>query len=329
MKKITVIIPVLNAFETISKTIESLENQDFDKEEYEVIIVDDGSTDGTKSIVDNFIEKKKINLRYFWQKNIGSGLARNLGMENAQGEIIAFTDADCIPDRNWLSVIYKKIVEEKEVVICGETYTDEVVLFPWKMSPAGQKGIGANIAINFKVLNDIRFSDKFLGFLGQDKDFLFRIGEKGYPFKHVQEMKIMHPVNIRNLKKVVSRCRSRKNEVILHKLYREKVYNSFNFIFRPLLFGRISPITSILVLFWPFFIALIFKGIIYETAMAVLMFVFLFLAFFYKFLIINNPKKIPVPVNDRIKTFLFLIIYVHLFIYYRLLGSIKFRYLLL
>jgi len=329
MKKITVIIPAYNAFQTISKTIESLENQDFDKDKFEVIIVDDGSRDNTKSIVDNFIKREKINLRYLSQENRGPGFARNLGMENAVGEIIAFTDADCIADRDWLSVIYKKIINDGEVVICGETYTDDVVLFPWKMSPAGQNGIGANIAIDFRELNDIRFSDKFRGFLGQDTDFLLRINEKGYPYKYVQEMKIMHPVNVYNLKKIICRCSSRKNEVILRKIYGKKVSSSFSFIFRPMIFDRISPMTLILISLWISLAILVIEGVIYETVVAALVFILLFFVFFYKFLILNNPKKIPISFYDKIKTLLFLVVHVHLIVFYRLVGSVKFRYLLL
>jgi glycosyltransferase involved in cell wall biosynthesis len=92
MKKtpmISVIIPVYNAAAFICNALDSVRSQTF--RDYEIIVVDDGSTDNTVSIVNNF-----PNIRLFHQANQGCGAARNRGVDEAQGEYLAFLDADDI-----------------------------------------------------------------------------------------------------------------------------------------------------------------------------------------------------------------------------------------
>jgi len=94
--RFSVIIPAYNAEKTISACLEGLKNQSLDKIEYEVIVVDDGSTDRTSEIANAF------NVKCISQTNRGPAAARNKGAQEAEGEIILFTDSDCVPDHNWL-----------------------------------------------------------------------------------------------------------------------------------------------------------------------------------------------------------------------------------
>ena len=88
---ISVIVPAYNAGRSLSRCIESVLRQTF--ESIEIIIVDDGSRDGTSSICDE-LSKKYDNVRAVHQKNIGLSGARNTGIENAQGNLLFFLDAD-------------------------------------------------------------------------------------------------------------------------------------------------------------------------------------------------------------------------------------------
>jgi len=94
--RFSVIIPAYNAEETLSDCLEALDHQSVSKEDYEVIVVDDGSTDGTSEIAKGF------NVKYISQTNHGPAAARNRGAQAARGDIILFTDSDCVPDRNWI-----------------------------------------------------------------------------------------------------------------------------------------------------------------------------------------------------------------------------------
>ncbi|MDY6855580.1 MAG: glycosyltransferase [Thermodesulfobacteriota bacterium] len=103
MKEIrfSVIIPAFNASHTIERCLSSLTRQSVKKEDYEIIIVDDGSIDGTSDIVNQFPVK------YLWQTNQGPASARNKGVKEAEGEIVLFTDADCVPQHNWIEEMVK------------------------------------------------------------------------------------------------------------------------------------------------------------------------------------------------------------------------------
>jgi len=75
--------------------ISTVEMQDFDKNKFELIIVDDGSTDDTVAFLEEHQKKSNIKFNYYVQKNQGPGAARNNGMENARGDFFIFIDSDC------------------------------------------------------------------------------------------------------------------------------------------------------------------------------------------------------------------------------------------
>lgn len=102
---LSIIIPAYNEERDIGKCLKSLENQSYKK--FEIIVVDDGSTDKTREIVKNF---KKIKL--LKQKHKGPGEARNFGAKNARGEILILLDADMILDKDYLKYLIKPILKE-------------------------------------------------------------------------------------------------------------------------------------------------------------------------------------------------------------------------
>lgn len=92
---ISVIIPLYNAEETILSALSSVKAQTVNHREFEIIIINDGSTDGSKKVVELFINNNPdLNILYFEQENGGVSKARNLGLHAATGEFIALLDSD-------------------------------------------------------------------------------------------------------------------------------------------------------------------------------------------------------------------------------------------
>lgn len=101
-EEVTVIIPAFNASATLFKCLEALEKQTF--KPGEVIIIDDGSTDKTLEVLSE-LKTQNSKLKILKQKHKGVSEARNLGAKKAQGQILAFIDSDCVPEKNWLKNI--------------------------------------------------------------------------------------------------------------------------------------------------------------------------------------------------------------------------------
>ena len=119
MNKYSVIVPAYNAAGTIAKCLEALENQSIPKKDYEVIVVDDGSTDNTPGVV------KQFPVQYVGQKNQGPAVARNKGAREAKGEIILFTDADCVPQHAWLEEMVKPFDDPHVMAVKGAYKTHQ------------------------------------------------------------------------------------------------------------------------------------------------------------------------------------------------------------
>lgn len=101
--KISVVIPAYNASATLDLAFQALMTQTLPRSTFEVIVVDDGSTDETASIASRFP------VRILRQRNAGAPAARNAGLHAATGTWVAFTDADCVPSRGWLSQLLKTV----------------------------------------------------------------------------------------------------------------------------------------------------------------------------------------------------------------------------
>jgi GT2 family glycosyltransferase len=95
-----VIIPAFNADETIEQCLKALVQQTVSRADYEIIVVDDGSSDETRPKVSSF-----PGIRLYSQPNLGPAAARNLGVQHAQGDLVLFTDADCVPAEDWIKRI--------------------------------------------------------------------------------------------------------------------------------------------------------------------------------------------------------------------------------
>ena len=92
MKKVSVIVPVYNTEQYLKKCIESLLNQTL--EEIEIVIVNDGSTDHSKQILEEYANNYKDKVKLFSKENGGQASARNLALKNCEGKYIGFLDSD-------------------------------------------------------------------------------------------------------------------------------------------------------------------------------------------------------------------------------------------
>lgn len=114
---VSIIVPVYNVEKYIEQCLQSIFNQSY--KNIEVIIVNDGSTDNSKSIIKKFCNKYK-NIIYIEQKNQGLSMARNRGLKEAKGNYIAFVDSDDYIDRNYIQDMYNEAIEkDSDIVICG------------------------------------------------------------------------------------------------------------------------------------------------------------------------------------------------------------------
>ena len=114
---ISVIIPAYNAEKTVVQCIQSLLHQTIPSDKYEIILVNDGSTDRTEEVT------KSLGVKYFYQSNQGPATARNKGVALAHGDIILFTDSDCITERNWIEEMIKPFNDPDVVGVKGRYKT--------------------------------------------------------------------------------------------------------------------------------------------------------------------------------------------------------------
>jgi len=214
MSKISVIIPVFNGERFIAEAIQSVLDQKY--EPLEIIVIDDGSTDGTKKVVELFDEK----IILISQTNQGVASARNAGLKKATGDLIAFLDADDIWVNNKLFLQTHILKENPEIdVVFGMLlHTDFLSYEELKlMVPQKEKGVLAislgSLVIRKCVFDKTGFFDEEM-ILGEDIDWFTRMREAG---THV----IVHKEIVQFYRKNPLSLTSDK---AMNQLYRLKTY---------------------------------------------------------------------------------------------------------
>jgi len=127
--ELTIIIPTYNRKDVLRKTLEAYCSQSAQGVILEVLVVDDGSTDRTESVVAQSAEGSPIPIRYLHQDNRGRGSARNHGIREARGEIILFGDDDTIPSDHLVSehiAWHRKYPETSAAVLGRVAWSPEV-----------------------------------------------------------------------------------------------------------------------------------------------------------------------------------------------------------
>lgn len=201
MKDVTIIIPTYNRKELVKKTLLSLEKQTYPKDKFEIIVVDDGSIDGTEEIISELKKKLKLDLLYFKQNNQGPAAARNVGIRNAKGEYIYFVDDDIELSPTCLEERMKSHTKEDVAVLGYTLWSDKIKITEFMnfIAPNGflfnyaniknpnNCGYGCfwtnNVSLHRRWLEDDMFDEKFYPEKGkpimEDAELAYRLSKKG------------------------------------------------------------------------------------------------------------------------------------------------------
>ena len=131
---LSVIISTCNREDILKKCLNALFEQTYPKSSYEIIVVDDGSTDGTENIVKEIIRKSPVKLRYFRQKNKGPAAARNIGIRNAKGKMILIIGDDIVSTPDLLkehSIWHERYPDDNVAVLGYVTWSPEIEITPF------------------------------------------------------------------------------------------------------------------------------------------------------------------------------------------------------
>ena len=198
---ISAIICTHNRAEYLGKAIQSLIDQSLDKKDYEILVIDNASTDKTKEICSKFNE-----IIYVYEPKLGLSHARNTGLKKAKGRYIAYLDDDAIASKDWLKNIIKTFENNKKIVALGgkiepiwestrPKWLSDGMLGMLAVVDWGNKSkflkddewiAGANIAFNKQFLEDsggfdINLGRKGKNLLSMEETLLFdKIKDKGY-----------------------------------------------------------------------------------------------------------------------------------------------------
>lgn len=114
MPKVSIIVPVYNTEKYLRKCLDSLIHQTL--KDIEIIIVNDGSSDNSQGIINEYA-KKDIRVKAYFKENGGQGSARNLGLEKATGEYIGYVDSDDFVELNMYEDMYNKAIEDRSYIV--------------------------------------------------------------------------------------------------------------------------------------------------------------------------------------------------------------------
>jgi cellulose synthase/poly-beta-1,6-N-acetylglucosamine synthase-like glycosyltransferase len=204
-----VVVGIRNEERFIEECIESLLSLDYPKDSYEIIIVDGMSTDKTRDIVQKYPVRLLLNKR----KNVAA--ARNLGVENARGDLVAFTDGDCKVDSKWLKTLVLEMQNASGNIACvggPNLIFDTDPVFGRVVGYAQETFLGSggsaqsknstkkhyvsslpncNAMYKKNTIQEVGgFDERFS--IGQDGDLNYRINKMGRKFLYIPEAQVLH-----------------------------------------------------------------------------------------------------------------------------------------
>lgn len=195
---ISVVIPTYLRPQLLKRCLDALLRQDFNHNQFEVIVVDDGADAETQRVVEEADRQSELQFRYLSQpRRRGPAAARNRGWRVATGAIIAFTDDDCIPDEHWLK-------SAMEAFCNGAKVVSGHVRVPVHYPPTDQERIvamletaefvTANCFCRRSVLEQVGgLDERFDIAWREDSDLQFKLLETGISITKNQDAVIVHP----------------------------------------------------------------------------------------------------------------------------------------
>lgn len=203
LSHVSVVLPVFNDRQCLEKCLEALEHQTYPKDYYEVVVVDNASSVDLKGVVARFQQA-----HYCYEEKPGSYAARNKGLSLARGEIIAFTDSDCIPASDWIA---RGVSVLQQIPDCGlvggsirlffkdpERLTGVELYESFKGFPQqkyieqSQFAATANVFTRRKILDAVGdFNSDFKS--GGDAEWGKRVAKAGYRLHYADDVWVAHP----------------------------------------------------------------------------------------------------------------------------------------
>lgn len=199
---LTTIVPAYNAANTIADCLEALLAQQLDYP-FEIIVADDGSNDATAAIVRSYIPQ---GVQLLQLAHRGAGAARNAGIEVAKGELLLFTDADCVPAPDWAVSFAKTFEAEPELAAAKGVYrtwqAGAVARFVQAEYADRYRRLAQTDRIDFidtysaayrrEVLQHEKFDPRFPGAIVEDAELAYRLTARGFYLKFVPEAVVYH-----------------------------------------------------------------------------------------------------------------------------------------
>ena len=193
---VSVVIPAYNRAPLLEKTLISFKQQTLDVHLYEIIVVDDGSTENLKEVVEKVRKDHGLPIRYYYQTHQGPGKARNLGISKAQSALIALTDSDVLPQHDWLEKGLLAFQKENGVVaVEGKTIVpDKEKITPFTHQTENLQGGRYHTCNLFVEKAYCRFYPLYTSNFREDSDLAFSILQKGHKILFDPEVITFHPV---------------------------------------------------------------------------------------------------------------------------------------
>jgi GT2 family glycosyltransferase len=203
----SVVIPTLNRKHFLDNCLKSLFEMDYPMSRFEIIVVDNGCTDGTKDMVKRDFPKVK----FVVEKRRGVVHARNTGSKYAKGLIIAYTDDDCTVDRDWLRNLVSGFTSGEIGGVGGPVFLSNGLLFKkfwtyrYRSFDLGDRKqfvnvlITGNLAVLREVFIKIKFDETLMFHDSEDVDFCRSLTDAGYSLLYLPSAKVYHNVNFKRL----------------------------------------------------------------------------------------------------------------------------------
>jgi len=331
--EVSIVVPFYNPGVSILNLLDSIFKLDYPIDKFELILlVDDGSTDDSIGLVKEYLKslKNKYQLQLIrLENNLGPAAARNRGIWAARGNIIAFTDADCIVDREWLKYITVSFMKPNIAGVFGKIITDKRnLIFPLEVAPIGHKYITANCAYRREILLEIGgFDERFKQPFRENTDLALEIIKKGYSIIFEEKAIVYHPSRKNNLKRIVKEAFLHQYDVLLYKKHSKLAIKAMetSWISKPVL-GPFSILFLGLIVMFVISFFISFKKFIILSVFFFL-FLFLFFVFYgYRFVILGN---FYLPFGVKLKVFIASMVYLFSLLVGRIYGSLKFKAILI